>query len=73
MIGVFKCFGEKVGILSGRRLKDLNKHWFIRTVVMLSAAFAVASGTMYLMKATTSLYDTFDSIRDGASVSTKMR
>ena len=75
MIGVFKCCGvmtccgKRIGILSGRRLKDLRKHWFVRILVMLSAAFAVAAGAMYLMKATTSLYSTFDSIRDGANVS----
>lgn len=75
MIGVFKCCGvmtccgKRIGILSGRRLKDFRKHWFVRTLVMLSAAFAVAAGAMYLMKATTSLYSTFGSIRDGANVS----
>ena len=36
---------------------------------MLSAAFALAAGAMYLMKATSSLYDTFDSIRQQADVS----
>jgi hypothetical protein len=66
---LFKCCGRRVGLLSGRRLKNHSPHWFARTLVMLSAAFALAAGAMYLMKATSSLYDTFDSIRDGAKVS----
>jgi hypothetical protein len=69
MIVIFKCCGRRVGLLSGHRLKDVKPHWFVRTVVMLSAAFGLAAGAMYLMKATTSLYDTFDSTRSSAHVS----
>ena len=63
-----KCCGKRCGILSGQRLKDERPHWFVRTIVMLAAAFGLAAGVMYLMKATSSLYDTFDSIREGAQV-----
>lgn len=69
LLCVFKFLGKKVGFLSGRRLKGEKPHWFVRTTVMVSSAFALAAGAMYLMKATTSLYDTFDSIRAGADVS----
>ena len=69
LLCILKVCGRRVGVLSGQRLKDEKPHWFVRTLVMLSAAFAVAAGAMYLMKATTSLYDTFDSIRNAAAVS----
>lgn len=67
LLCVFKFLGKKVGFLSGRRLKGEKPHWFVRTLVMVSCAFALAAGAMYLVKATTSLYDTFDSIRDSAT------
>ena len=69
IVGAFKCCGKRAGILSGHRFQDKEQHWFIRSIVMLSAAFTVAAGSMYLIKATSSLYSTFDSIRDGANVS----
>lgn len=65
-IAVFKACGRKVGLLSGHKMKGERPHWLVRTSVMLSAAFALAAGSMYLMTATSSLYDTFYSIRDGA-------
>ncbi len=65
---LFKCCGKRCGILSGQSLKDEKPHWFVRSTVMLAAAFGLAAGVMYLMKATTSLNDTFISIRDGAQV-----
>ena len=68
-IAVFKACGRKVGLLSGHKMKGERPHWLVRTSVMLSAAFALAAGSMYLMTATSSLYDTFYSIRDGAKVS----
>jgi len=66
MIAVFKALGKKVGILSGQKLKGRRPHWFVRGSVMISAAFALAAGSMYLVQATSSLYDTFYSIRNGA-------
>jgi len=66
LILMFKMCGKTVGLLSGRRLDDRSPHWFVRTIVMISAAFGLAAGAMYLVKATSSLSSTFDSIREGA-------
>lgn len=65
---VFKCCGKRVGVLSGQRLKDGRANWFVRVTTMFTAALALVAGIVFLMTATSSLNNTFDSIRDGANV-----
>lgn len=69
LIGLFFCCGQRtVGILSGRRLRDENKTWkhsLYRSIQLSSCVFSLMAGLMFLVKVTSSLEDTFDSVRGG--------
>mmetsp|Transcript_6247 Transcript_6247/g.11802 ORF Transcript_6247/g.11802 Transcript_6247/m.11802 type:complete len:359 (+) Transcript_6247:332-1408(+) len=66
---IFACCGQRrVGVLSGKSLqrKDENcSHSIYRTLVVGSCIFSLMAGMMFLVKVTSSLNGTFDSVRDG--------
>jgi hypothetical protein len=65
---LFFCCGNKtVGILSGRRIDESKtpKHTIYRSLVLVSCILSLMSGVTFLVKVSSSLEDTFDSVRDG--------
>ena len=71
LTGLFFCCGPRaVGILSGRKLREDNrtmKHGFYRLLVLGSCVCSLMSGMVFLVKVTSSLKDTFGSVRDGVT------
>jgi len=69
LTGLFVCCGQRtVGILSGRRLKQVDKsafHGVYRGVVLACCIFSLMAGMIYFVKVSSSLASSFDVVRDG--------
>jgi len=69
LTGLFVCCGQRtVGILSGRRLKQVDRsafHGVYRGVVLACCIFSLMAGMIYFVKVSSSLASSFDVVRDG--------
>jgi len=76
LTGIFICCGQKrVGILSGRRLREENKtglHGFYRGIVVGSCVLSLMAGMIYFVKVSSSLSNVFDIVRDGVDTVVQM-